>query len=73
VLQKRGRRNKLSAGFEKFNLSGKTAFVTGGGTGLGYFMSRGLVRAGANVCRRTRRVFIGSRICGYEERKQLLF
>ncbi|MFA5631556.1 MAG: SDR family oxidoreductase [Porticoccaceae bacterium] len=33
----------------KFDLSGKTAFVTGGGTGLGYMMARGLARNGAKV------------------------
>ena len=31
--------------FDKFDLSGKTAFVTGGGSGLGYYMVRGLARS----------------------------
>ena len=33
----------------KFDLSGRSAFVTGGGTGLGYMMARGLARNGARV------------------------
>ena len=32
-----------------FDLTGKTALVTGGGTGLGYHMTRALVRSGATV------------------------
>lgn len=35
--------------FSKFNLAGKTAFITGGNAGLGYYMARGLVRTGAKV------------------------
>ena len=35
--------------YEKFSLAGKSAFVTGGGSGLGYFMARGLARSGAKV------------------------
>lgn len=35
--------------FAKFDLTGRTAVVTGGGSGLGYFMSRGLARSGAKV------------------------
>lgn len=35
--------------FARFELTGKTAVVTGGGTGLGYSMTRGLLRSGATV------------------------
>ncbi len=42
--------------FEKFDLTGKTALVTGGGTGLGYFMTRALLKAGAKVMIAARRV-----------------
>lgn len=41
--------------FKKFDLTGKTAFVTGGGTGLGYCIARGLARAGASVMIAARR------------------
>jgi len=41
--------------FKKFDLSGKTAFVTGGGTGIGYFVARGLVSLGAKVMIAARR------------------
>jgi NAD(P)-dependent dehydrogenase (short-subunit alcohol dehydrogenase family) len=41
--------------FRKFDLSGKSAFVTGGGTGLGYYMARGLARSGATVMISARR------------------
>jgi len=41
--------------FNKFNLSGKTAFVTGGGTGLGYAISKGLAGSGAQVVIAARR------------------
>jgi NAD(P)-dependent dehydrogenase (short-subunit alcohol dehydrogenase family) len=41
--------------FKKFDLTGKTAFVTGGGTGLGYYMARGLARSGARVMISARR------------------
>lgn len=46
---------ELQNAFGKFDLSGKTAFVTGGGTGLGYYMARGLIRAGARVMIAARR------------------
>ena len=39
----------MTAPFEKFDLSGKTALVTGGATGLGLHMARALGRAGATV------------------------
>lgn len=41
--------------FRKFDLTGKTAFVTGGGTGMGYFMTRGLAALGATVMIAARR------------------
>ncbi|HKY90311.1 MAG TPA: SDR family NAD(P)-dependent oxidoreductase [Nevskiaceae bacterium] len=41
--------------FKKFDLTGRTAFVTGGGTGIGYFMSRGLAALGARVMIAARR------------------
>ena len=39
----------MSEPLEHFDLSGKTALVTGGATGLGFHMSRALARAGADV------------------------
>jgi NAD(P)-dependent dehydrogenase (short-subunit alcohol dehydrogenase family) len=41
--------------FKKFDLAGHTAVVTGGGTGLGYFMARGMARSGATVVLAARR------------------
>ena len=41
--------------FEKFDLSGKSAFVTGGGTGIGYSISRALLQSGAKVMIAARR------------------
>jgi NAD(P)-dependent dehydrogenase (short-subunit alcohol dehydrogenase family) len=38
-----------------FDLTGRKAFVTGGGTGLGYYMARSLVKAGAKVMIAARR------------------
>ena len=35
--------------FRKFDLAGRTAFITGGNAGLGYYMARGLARTGARV------------------------
>lgn len=35
--------------FKKFDLSGKSAFVTGGSAGLGFHVARALVSSGANV------------------------
>jgi NAD(P)-dependent dehydrogenase (short-subunit alcohol dehydrogenase family) len=35
--------------FDKFDLTGRTAVVTAGATGLGYYMARGLARSGAKV------------------------
>jgi len=45
----------MSKAFKKFDLTGKTAFVTGGGTGLGYCMARGLALSGAKVMIAARR------------------
>jgi NAD(P)-dependent dehydrogenase (short-subunit alcohol dehydrogenase family) len=45
----------MNQAYHKFDLTGKTAFVTGGGTGLGYYMSRGLARSGAKVMIAARR------------------
>lgn len=45
----------MSEAYKKFDLSGKAAFVTGGATGIGYFMSRGLARSGARVMIAARR------------------
>jgi len=45
----------MSEAFKKFDLTGKTAYVTGGGAGLGYFMARGLARSGARVMIAARR------------------
>lgn len=41
--------------FKKFDLSGKTALVTGGGTGIGYEMSKALALSGARVMIAARR------------------
>ena len=41
--------------FRKYDLSGKTALVTGGATGIGYYMARGLAAAGARVMISARR------------------
>ena len=35
--------------FKKFDLTGRTAVITAGGTGLGYYQTRGLLGAGAKV------------------------
>ena len=39
----------MSSAFKKFDLTGKNAIVTAGGTGLGYHMTRALASAGARV------------------------
>ena len=44
-----------AAGFEDFDLTGKTALVTGGATGIGFSMTRALARAGAKVMIAARR------------------
>jgi gluconate 5-dehydrogenase len=41
--------------FAKFDLTGRTAVVTGGGTGLGYHLTRGLAGSGARVLITARR------------------
>lgn len=41
--------------FGKFDLTGKTAFVTGGSIGIGYFMARSLASLGATVMIAARR------------------
>ncbi|MET0658065.1 MAG: SDR family oxidoreductase [Steroidobacteraceae bacterium] len=45
----------MSSTFGKFRLHGRSAVVTGGATGLGYHMSKGLADAGANVLIAARR------------------
>jgi NAD(P)-dependent dehydrogenase (short-subunit alcohol dehydrogenase family) len=39
----------MTTGLAKFDLSNRTALVTGGSNGLGYYMPRGLLRSGAHV------------------------
>jgi len=39
----------VSLGMDLFDLSGRSALITGGNSGLGLGMARGLVKAGANV------------------------
>jgi len=46
---------RVDRAFKKFCLKGKTAFITGGGTGLGYYMARGLMLSGARVMIAARR------------------
>ncbi len=45
----------MSEAFKKFDLTGRTAVVTGGSAGLGYYMARGLMRSGAKVVIAARR------------------
>jgi NAD(P)-dependent dehydrogenase (short-subunit alcohol dehydrogenase family) len=45
----------MSGTFDKFDLQGRTALVTGGATGLGYHMSKALAEAGATVLIAARR------------------
>lgn len=45
----------MANGFEKFDLSGKTALVTGGATGIGYHLTKGLMKSGAKVLISARR------------------
>ena len=45
----------MSNAFKKFDLTDKTAVVTAGGTGMGYYMTRGLMRSGAKVLIAARR------------------
>jgi NAD(P)-dependent dehydrogenase (short-subunit alcohol dehydrogenase family) len=44
--------------FDTFDLTGKTAVVTGGATGLGYSMTRALAQSGANVLITSRRAAV---------------
>ena len=41
--------------FKKFDLTGKTALVTGGATGIGYHITRALMSSGAKVMIAARR------------------
>lgn len=45
----------MKSPFAKFDLTGKTALVTGGATGLGYCMARALAQSGARVIIAARR------------------
>jgi NAD(P)-dependent dehydrogenase (short-subunit alcohol dehydrogenase family) len=45
----------MAEGFEKFDLTGKTALVTGGATGIGYHLTKGLIKSGARVLISARR------------------
>ena len=45
----------MSDAFKKFDLSGKTALVTAGGTGIGFHLTRALAQAGAKVMIASRR------------------
>jgi NAD(P)-dependent dehydrogenase (short-subunit alcohol dehydrogenase family) len=45
----------MSTPFAKFDLTGRTALVTGGATGLGYCMARALAQSGARVIIAARR------------------
>jgi NAD(P)-dependent dehydrogenase (short-subunit alcohol dehydrogenase family) len=45
----------LENAFNKFDLTGKTAVVTGGGTGLGFAITRALLQSGATVLIMARR------------------
>ncbi|MCK9506343.1 MAG: SDR family oxidoreductase [Porticoccaceae bacterium] len=49
--------------FDKFSLSGKTALVTGGATGLGLHMSRAIGQCGARVLIAARREDVLRRAC----------
>ena len=46
----------MTKSLELFDLSGKTAIVTGGGSGIGRQMAEGLAEAGANLVLCARRV-----------------
>ena len=45
----------MSNAFKKFDLSGKTALVTAGGTGIGFHLTKALAQAGAKVMIASRR------------------
>ena len=45
----------MNTPYDKFDLTGKNALVTGGATGLGFHMARALARGGANVIIAARR------------------
>jgi len=51
----RGLNMSQAQGYETFDLTGKSAFVTGGSMGLGYAMARALARYGAKVMLAARR------------------
>ena len=53
----------MVAKFEQFDLTGRTAVVTGGATGLGFHMARGLARSGANVVIAARREDVLKQAC----------
>jgi 3alpha(or 20beta)-hydroxysteroid dehydrogenase len=49
------RTTTVTQAFSKFELTGRRAVVTGGATGLGFYMTRGLVQSGARVLVAARR------------------